>query len=74
MRTEIVGPQVSSDLRRQALFAMFYAILGIVIYLSGRFEGKWFVAAALAVVLFAVIYPIAQTLPEFRPPCSSWWR
>lgn len=67
MRVEIVGPQVSGDLRRQALFAMFYAILGVVIYLSGRFEGKWLVAAALAAVLFAVIYPIAQTFPGISP-------
>ena len=40
-RVEIVGAQVSADLRRQALFALFYAILGTVVYLSGRFEAKW---------------------------------
>ena len=32
---------MSADLRRQALFALFYAILGTVVYLSGRFEAKW---------------------------------
>ena len=66
-RVEIVGPQVSTDLRRQALFALFYAILGIVIYISGRFEAKWFAALALAVALFAVTYAITQWLPGVSP-------
>jgi preprotein translocase subunit SecF len=66
-RVEIVGPQVSTDLRRQALFALFYAILGIVIYISGRFEAKWFAALGLAVALFAVTYSITQWLPGVSP-------
>jgi preprotein translocase subunit SecF len=66
-RVEIVGPQVSTDLRRQALFALFYAILGIVIYISGRFEAKWFAALALAVALFAVTYAITRWLPGVSP-------
>lgn len=66
-RAEVVGPQVSADLRRQALFALFYAILGIVIYISGRFEAKWFAALGLAVALFAVTYGITQWLPGVAP-------
>jgi len=66
-RADVVGPQVSSDLRRQALFAMFYAILGILIYLSGRFEAKWFIAFALAVVLFAMTYGISHFWPAVSP-------
>lgn len=66
-RVEVVGPQVSRDLRRQAWFALFYAILGIVIYISGRFEAKWFAALGLAVALFAVTYGITQWLPGVAP-------
>ncbi len=66
-RAEVVGPQVSSDLRRQALFALFYAILGIVIYISGRFEAKWFAALGLAIALFAVTYGITQWFPGASP-------
>jgi preprotein translocase subunit SecF len=66
-RIDVVGPQVSTDLRRQALFALFYAILGIVIYLSGRFEAKWFIALALAVALFAVTYSISYLWPGVSP-------
>ncbi len=57
-RTEAVGAQVSTDLRRQALFALLYAILGTGIYISGRFEAKWFVALGLAAGLFVVTYTI----------------
>jgi preprotein translocase subunit SecF len=39
-RVEMVGPQVGKDLREKALFAMFYALLGITIYISYRFESK----------------------------------
>ena len=40
-RVEMVGPKVGEDLRQKALFAIFYAILFIAIYISGRFELKW---------------------------------
>jgi preprotein translocase subunit SecF len=66
-RTEVVGPQASENLRRQALFAMFYAIVGILIYLSGRFEAKWFIALALGVVLFAMAFALNQWLPRVSP-------
>ena len=42
--TEMVGPQVGEDLREKALFAMFYALLFITIYISGRFELKWIIS------------------------------
>lgn len=66
-RMEVVGAQVSADLRRQALFALFYAILGTVVYLSGRFEGKWGVALTLAAVLFTITYGITQWFPGVSP-------
>jgi preprotein translocase subunit SecF len=66
-RVEIVGAQASTDLRRQALFALFYAILGTVVYLSGRFEGKWGVALGLAFTLFVIIYGITQWFPGVSP-------
>ena len=67
LRVEVVGPQVSADLRRKALFALFYAVLGIVIYLSGRFEAKWLISLALATTIFIITYPIMQWLPDISP-------
>ena len=55
-RIEMVGPQVGKDLREKALFAMFYALLFITIYISGRFELKWILSAVMAVALIGAVY------------------
>ena len=55
-RVEMVGPQVGEDLRRKALFAMFYALLFITIYISGRFELKWFTSGGITVALIGAVY------------------
>lgn len=55
-RTEMVGPQVGKDLREKALFAMFYALLFITIYISGRFEMKWMVSGLMAMCLAGAVY------------------
>ncbi|MDV2495947.1 MAG: protein translocase subunit SecF [bacterium] len=49
-RTEVVGPQVGAALRRQATLAMAYALIGILIYITIRFEFRFAVAAILALV------------------------
>lgn len=50
-RVEMVGPKVGKDLREKALLAIFYAIILIAVYISGRFEQKWGLAALMAGVL-----------------------
>jgi preprotein translocase subunit SecF len=55
-RVEMVGPQVGEDLREKALFAMFYALLFITIYISGRFELKWMLSAVMAAALMGAVY------------------
>ncbi len=54
-RVEMVGPKVGEDLRQKALFAIFYAILFIAIYISGRFELKWLMSIVLALSLVLVV-------------------
>ena len=46
---EIVGPQVGSQLRHQALYATLYSLAGMLIYLWFRFELIYGVAAVVAV-------------------------
>ena len=58
-RVEVVGPKVGKDLRQKALFAIFYAILLIVIYISGRFELKWMMSIIVAAALMAVVYIVS---------------
>jgi preprotein translocase subunit SecF len=55
-RVEMVGPQVGKDLRKKALFAMFFALLFITIYISGRFELKWILSGVMAGSLMIAVY------------------
>jgi preprotein translocase subunit SecF len=58
-RVEIVGPKIGKDLRGKALFAMFYALLFIAIYISGRFEFKWVLSGVMAGVLMGAVYMLS---------------
>jgi preprotein translocase subunit SecF len=54
-RLEMVGPKVGKDLRQKALFAIFYSILFIAIYISGRFEHKWTMSIVMTVCLIIAV-------------------
>lgn len=54
-RTEFVGPQVGEELVHNGLIALGLVILGIIIYLSLRFEWKYAVSAIVANLLDVVI-------------------
>lgn len=58
-RVEMVGPKIGKDLRGKALFAIFYALLFMVIYISGRFEYKWTASIIMAASLAFAVYIIA---------------
>ncbi len=58
-RVEMVGPKVGKDLREKALFAIFYALLFMVIYISGRFEYKWTMSIIMAASLAFGVYIIS---------------
>jgi preprotein translocase subunit SecF len=47
-RVEMVGPQVGKDLRKKGLMAILYAMIGILIYVTWRFEFRFAVGAILA--------------------------
>ena len=49
-RVEMVGPQVGKDLRNKGLKALFYAMLGLLVYISWRFEFRFAVGAIIALV------------------------
>ncbi len=55
-RMEMVGPKVGADLRSKALEAMFYSVLLIAIYISGRFEKRWWTAGFMAAGLAGGLY------------------
>ncbi|PLX86418.1 MAG: protein translocase subunit SecF [Desulfuromonas sp.] len=49
-RVEMVGPQVGKDLRAKGVKAILYAMLGILVYISWRFEFRFAVGAIIALV------------------------
>jgi preprotein translocase subunit SecF len=44
----MVGPKVGRDLREKAILSILYAVIGIVIYISWRFELQYAIAAIIA--------------------------
>jgi preprotein translocase subunit SecF len=55
-RVEMVGPQVGQSLREKALYAIFFSLLFIAIYISGRFELKWMLSGLVAAALAGGVY------------------
>ena len=49
-RVEFVGPQIGGELANQGGLAMLYALLGILIYVTFRFEWRFAVGSVIALV------------------------
>ena len=49
-RVEMVGPQVGKDLRQKGLLAILYAMIGILAYITWRFEFRFAVGAIVALL------------------------
>jgi preprotein translocase subunit SecF len=54
-RVEFVGPQVGDELANQGGLAMLYALFGILIYVTWRFEWRFAVGSVLALMHDVVI-------------------
>jgi preprotein translocase subunit SecF len=59
-RVELVGPKVGADLQKKALNAIFFAILFIATYISGRFEQKWVMSIIMAISLAIVVVIVSS--------------
>lgn len=49
-RVDIVGPKVGSELREKGIMAMVLAIIGILVYVSFRFEWRFALASVVALM------------------------
>ncbi len=54
-RVEIVGPKVGKDLRQKGIKAMFIALIGILIYITWRFEFRYAIGAIIALTHDVII-------------------
>jgi len=59
-RVEMVGPKVGKDLREKAALSIIYASIGIVLYISWRFEFKYAIAA-----IIALLHDVSITMGAF---------
>jgi preprotein translocase subunit SecF len=59
VRLEMVGPKVGADLAHKAMEALYYAVLLIAVYISGRFEHRWLAAAIMAAALWGGVYVVS---------------
>ena len=63
-RVEMVGPKVGKDLREKAVLSIIYAIIGIVVYISWRFEFQYAIAAIIALIHDVLVTMGAFSLAE----------
>jgi preprotein translocase subunit SecF len=69
-RTEMVGPKVGKVLRRKGILAIAYALIGILIYVTWRFEFTFAVGAVIALAhdVMITVGAFSITNKEFTLP------
>ncbi len=69
-RTEMVGPKVGKDLRSKGIKAIIFALIGILIYISWRFEFRFAVGAVVALAhdVMITVGALSLTNKEFSLP------
>ena len=50
LRVETVGPVIGEDLKKSAFYALLFAFIGIILYITVRFEFKFSVVSILALL------------------------
>ncbi len=64
MQFEVIGPSIGNELKQQAVTALLFAIAGILIYISIRFEWRFGIAAIVAlihdVLMMIVVFAVFQ--------------
>jgi preprotein translocase subunit SecF len=69
-RTEMVGPKIGKDLRKKGILAIIYALVGILIYITWRFEFIFAVGAIIALAhdVMITVGAFSITNKEFTLP------
>lgn len=69
-RVEMVGPKVGSDLSTKAVLSLVYSLIGILFYISYRFEFRFAVAAVVALAhdTFLTVGAFSLADKEFTLP------
>jgi preprotein translocase subunit SecF len=65
-RVEMVGPRVGEELKRKGILAVLLAVLGILIYVSVRFEFRYALGAVVALIHDSIITVGAFSLMNYE--------
>ncbi|HMS35245.1 MAG TPA: protein translocase subunit SecF [Ignavibacteria bacterium] len=68
LRTDKVGPKIGAELRRNALFAVLFSLLAILIYLSFRFQFIFAMGAVIALFHDVLITIAVIAIADFLFP------
>ena len=58
VQTEVVGPSIASDMKTEAIWAVFWSLLAMALYILLRFRNVAFSIGALAAVVFTALVVI----------------
>ncbi|MBI5183114.1 MAG: protein translocase subunit SecF [Nitrospinae bacterium] len=67
-RIEMIGPQIGKDLRRKGLFAFYFSLLFMAVYISGRFEFQWVNSIIMTVAFIAGTLLLLKIFPNISIP------
>lgn len=68
LRTDKVGPKIGAELRRNALFAVLFSLIAILIYLSFRFQFVFAMGAVIALFHDVLITIAVIAIADFLFP------
>ena len=60
-QNDLVGPKIGTELREKALLALLFAMIGIIIYISIRFEAESFLGVLVTLVFGLLVLTVSTT-------------
>jgi preprotein translocase subunit SecF len=60
-QNDLVGPKIGTELREKAMLAMLFAMIGIIIYISIRFEAESFMGVLVTLIFGLLVLTMSTT-------------
>ncbi len=60
-QNDLVGPKIGTELREKALLALLFSMIGVIIYISIRFEAESFMGVMLTTVFGLIVLSVSTT-------------
>ena len=60
-QNDLVGPKIGTEMREKALLALLFSMIGVIIYISIRFEAESFMGVLLTLLFGLIVLTISST-------------